>query len=130
MDASFQSESSHGASSIISRVIYLSLNYLKFFMVNTSNNLSQSFTSLLQVMKEDEEINSRITQMLKLKPFQRRLLLNKWLEQLRHKHAPEKLIQSLSCLFDDSIADKVLAIVNNHKIKNSENDLFLNNTKF
>ena len=95
---------------------------LKFLMVNTSNNLSQSFTSLLQVIKRDEEINSRVVQMLKLKPFQRRLLLNKWLEQLRRKKAPEKLMQALSCLFDDSIAAKVLSLVNNNKIKNSEND--------
>jgi hypothetical protein len=86
-------------------------------MGNTSNNLSQSFTSLLQVIREDEEMNTRVIQMLKLKSFQRTLLLNKWLEQLRRKKASEKLLRSLACLFDDAIADKVLTLINNNKSK-------------
>ena len=99
-------------------------------MGNISNNLSQSFSSLLQVIKEDEEMNSRVIQMLKLKPFQRTLLLNKWLEQLRRKKASEKLMQSLACLFDDGIAEKVLSLINNNKTKNPETDRFANDTKF
>jgi small-conductance mechanosensitive channel len=89
---------------------------LRFLMSKKSNDLSQSFAHLLQVIKEDKEINTRVIQLLKSNSFTRRLLLNKWLEQLRRRQAPEKLIQALSCLFDDSIAEKVAVILNNHHI--------------
>ena len=81
------------------------------------NDLSQSFAHLLQVIIADQEIKIRVIQLLKSNSFTRRLLLNKWLEQLRRKQAPEKLIQALSCLFDDSIAEKVVVLLDSQHIK-------------
>lgn len=92
---------------------------MRFLAKKQSNDLSQSFTSLLQIIREDKEINTRVVQLLKLDPFKRRLLLNKWLEQLRRNNAPQKLMQSLVCLFDDSIAERVLILIRYSKIKNA-----------
>jgi hypothetical protein len=92
---------------------------MKFLVTEQSNDLSQSFTSLLQVIKADEEIKDRVIQLLKSNSFTRRLLLNKWLEQLRRRQAPEKLLQALSCLFDDNISKNLLKLINNHRVQNA-----------
>ena len=73
------------------------------------------FIKLMQVMQKDPLINEKVIQMLKLDSYQRRLVLNNWMEQLRIRHASENLLSALSCLFDDKIADKVLTIINDRK---------------
>lgn len=60
--------------------------------------------------------------MLKLNSFLRRLILNRWIEQLRRKQAPEKLLQALSCLFDDSIAENALTFINDHPVESRASD--------
>jgi hypothetical protein len=65
---------------------------------------------------------------LKMESYPRHIVLSNWLEQLRRNNAPQTLLRSLACLFDDGIAEKVLSLVNNCKIKNSKNDLFFNDT--
>ena len=89
-------------------------------MTKQANGLSQSLASLLQIIKADKEIKGRVIQLLKSTSFTRRLLLNKWLEQLRRRQAPEKLMQALSCLFDDNIAKNVLSLINNHQMRNTK----------
>ena len=76
----------------------------------------EPFKRLMQVMQNDPVLHERIIQMLKLDSYQRRALLNNWLEQLRTRNASERLLGALSCLFDDKIAEKVLTLINNHKI--------------
>ena len=93
---------------------------MRFLVSKKSNDLSQSFAHLLQAIKEDKEINTRVIQLLKSNSFTRRVLLNKWLEQLRRRQAPEKLIHALSCLFDDNIAKNVLSLINNHQMRNTK----------
>ena len=55
--------------------------------------------------------------MLKLDSYQRRYVLNSWLEQLRVHHASENLLSALSCLFDDKIAEKELTLINEVEFK-------------
>jgi len=71
---------------------------------------------LVQVMRDDPLINEKIIKLLRMDSFQRRAVLNNWLEQLRIRKAPDNLLQALSSLFDDKIADQVLAIINGCKI--------------
>jgi hypothetical protein len=59
--------------------------------------------------------------MLKMDSYHRCLVLNNWLEQLRINNAPEKLIQTLSIMFDDSIAKKIFELIN--KSKNNSNNI-------
>ncbi len=70
------------------------------------------FKQLMLVMQNDPVIHERIIQMLKLDSYQRRALLNNWLEQLRQNNAPKTLTQILSYLFDDIVADKILRLIN------------------
>jgi len=72
---------------------------------------TEQFAQLIQIMRDDAEINQRIIQLLKLDSYQRRVVLNRWLEQLRRIDASEKLTQALSCLFDDDISNKTLSLL-------------------
>ncbi len=76
----------------------------------------EPFKRLMQVMQNDPVLHERVIQMLKLDSYQRRALLNNWLEQLRTRNASERLLSALSCLFDDKIAEKVLTLINNRQI--------------
>ena len=77
------------------------------------------FMRLITVIQHDSIINNRIKKMLDLDPFDRRTVLNRWLEQLHRKNASEHLRQSLSCLFDDKIAAKISEFIKNHKETNN-----------
>ena len=83
---------------------------------NDMDNQFGSLEKLIQVMREDPLINEQVIQMLKMHSYQRRSVLNSWLEQLRIRHASENLLSALSCLFDDKIAKEVLTLINNRKI--------------
>ena len=87
---------------------------MNFLNKTNQDSESKQFVQLLQVIREDSAINKKLIQLLKLDSFQRRNVLNRWLEQLRRKSASENLRQALSCLFDDKIAKKVLTLINNN----------------
>jgi len=74
----------------------------------------ESFINLIQIMQNDTVINKKIIKILKLDSYQRRSVINNWLEQLRKKNAPTNLTQTLAYLFDDIVAEKVLSLINNH----------------
>ncbi|MBT8352550.1 MAG: hypothetical protein KJO26_15130 [Deltaproteobacteria bacterium] len=71
----------------------------------------ENFIALVQVLKENDQIRSRIEPILSLDKFNRKSALNTWLEQLRFQQAPKKFIGLLSCLLDDSIAKKLLHVI-------------------
>lgn len=83
---------------------------------NTTNYESDfgSIEKLLKAMRYDPVINKKVVNILTMDSYPRRLVLSNWLEQLRCNNAPYRLMQSLSCLFDDSIAEKVLTFINDH----------------
>ena len=66
--------------------------------------------------KDDPVVNEKVITILKLDSFQRKSILNNWLEQLRKQNALENLQRALSYLFDEHIAAKVLKIFNNQQI--------------
>ena len=66
---------------------------------------------LLQAIHDDPVINIKVKSILKMDAYHRRLVLNIWLERLRRKNAPGKLIQTLSIMFDDSIAKKIYRLI-------------------
>ena len=75
----------------------------------------ESFEKLFQAMRDEPVINKKVISILKMDSYRRRLVLNNWLEQLRRNNAPPKLMQTLSCLFDDLIAEKVLINISKQK---------------
>ena len=66
---------------------------------------------LIQVIQKDPAINKKVINMLNLDPYHRRFVLNKWLEQLRVRHASQHLLSALPYLFDDKIAEEVLKLI-------------------
>ena len=72
---------------------------------------------LLQAIRYDPVINKKVSGLLKMDAFPRRMVLNNWLEQLRLNKAPKKLTQTLTYLFDDNIAEKVYNLINRSKGK-------------
>jgi hypothetical protein len=74
----------------------------------------------MHVMQNDRVIHGKVIEMLKLDSYQRRLVLNNWLEQLRIRHASENLLSALSSLFDDKTAADVLTLINKTKLNFSE----------
>jgi len=76
---------------------------------------SEEITCLVQTALEDPVIKQRILELLQLNSFERRSVLNIWLEQLRLRNASEKLLYVLSCLFDDAIAQKTLSLISKSK---------------
>ncbi len=81
-----------------------------------SKESTEKLANLIQTTMEDPVIKKRIVEVLKLNSFERRTVLNNWLEQLRHRKAPENLLSALSCLFDDKVAEKVLSLIDDHKV--------------
>ena len=71
----------------------------------------ENFIALVQVLKEDYKVRSKIEPILSLDKFNRKSALNTWLEQLKFQQSPEKFISLLSCLIDDDIAKKLLSVI-------------------
>jgi len=78
------------------------------------DNSLESFGTLVEIMRDDKDINEKVMAVLRLDSFKRRTILNNWLEQLRIQKAPQNLLNALSCLFDDKIARQVLKFIKNH----------------
>lgn len=73
--------------------------------------------TLLDTILNDPVINNKVDKLLKLDSYPRHIVLSNWLEQLRLNKAPHKLTQTLTYLFDDSIAEKVYNLLNRSKVK-------------
>jgi hypothetical protein len=71
---------------------------------------SDSLEILIEVLHDDQEIMERVVQLLQMDSYQRREMLNIWLEKLQRKHAPPGMIQALTCLFDDTVAKIILSL--------------------
>jgi hypothetical protein len=83
---------------------------------NANEIIYESMITLIGIMREEREIRMRVKQVLQMKPYQRRSVLKRWLEQLQVQGAPAPLLEALACLFDDKIAAKILSLIDNHEI--------------
>ncbi len=87
------------------------------FLFKTKPNIKRDeFAQLIQIIRNDSEINKRIVQLLKLNSYQRRNVLNRWLEHLRRNSASENLRYALSNLFDDDISKEIFKLINHNRI--------------
>lgn len=84
--------------------------------MNDINNQFESLGRLIQIMRNDEVINKKVTILLQMDSYQRRLVLNNWLKRLQKQNASQKLLTALSSLFDDKVAEQVLTLINSRKI--------------
>jgi hypothetical protein len=84
--------------------------------MNIAGDHKLTLEEITLMIKEDPLIKDRIIEVLKMNPYDRRLVLNNWLEQLHIRRAPENLQHALSTLFDNKMAEKVLTMINNTNI--------------
>jgi len=84
--------------------------------MKNNNNKFESLARLIQIMRDDEVINKKVTTVLQMDSYQRRSVLNNWLARLHRQDASQNLLSALSCLFDDKVAEQVLTLINNRKI--------------
>lgn len=85
--------------------------------MNTEENEIKSFEKLLRATCYDPVINKKVLSILKMGSYPRHIVLSNWLEQLRLNNAPKRLIQTLTYLFDDTVAEKVYGLINKPKDK-------------
>jgi len=84
---------------------------LKLLKTKNTNYSFESLGRLIQIMRYDEIINKNIVALLQLDLYQRRLVLNSWLEQLRMQNAPQNLQNALSSLFDEKVAKQIMDLI-------------------
>lgn len=74
---------------------------------------NEDFINLMQVAQNDEQLGRTLRTLLSQTAMQRKSLLNTWIYEMRLKKAPKALIEAVSCLLDDEIAAKALAVLEN-----------------
>jgi hypothetical protein len=82
--------------------------------VSKSIDSDESFKALImliQVIRKDPVINKKVIMLLQLNSFKRRSVLNRWLEELKQRHASAQLLNALPYLFDDKVAEEVLKLI-------------------
>ncbi len=72
---------------------------------------NEDFLRFIQVVQQEPQIRQTLKLILGLDNFNRKSVLNTWLEELKLKQAPKKFRSALSCLLDDDIARKTLDII-------------------
>jgi hypothetical protein len=75
---------------------------------------NETLEDLIRLTRDDKLIKKRILDVLQLSSFERRSVLNHWLEELRLRKAPQNLMNLLSCLFDDGVSKTLLTFLNPH----------------
>ena len=78
-----------------------------FKRINQKNEARYIWHLLGEVL-EDPNIRIRFLEMLRLQPFERRLVLNHWIKAYWMKNTGPEIIQALAYLFDDNLAAKTL----------------------
>ncbi len=70
-----------------------------------------SFVTLLSVAHDSPQIRVQLLSILRHTPFQRKSLINTWLEDLKLAGAPRELQNALSALLDEDVADRALLLL-------------------
>ena len=63
---------------------------------------------------EDPLVRKRLIELLQLQPFERRMILNNWIETYWLINTGPEIIQALAFLYDDKLAAETLKLVNRH----------------
>ena len=69
------------------------------------------FVTLLSVAQDSPQIRVQLLSILRHTPFQRKSLINTWLEDLKLAGAPSELQNALSALLDEDVADRALLLL-------------------
>ena len=70
-----------------------------------------NFVTLLSDAQDSPQIRLQLLSILRHTPFQRKSLINTWLEDLKLAGAPRELQNALSALLDEDVADRALLLL-------------------
>lgn len=73
--------------------------------------VDDNFVTLLSVAQDSPQIRVQLLSILRHTPFQRKSLINTWLEDLKLAGAPRELQNALSALLDEDVADRALLLL-------------------
>ena len=80
-------------------------------MENRSVSEIDGFISMLRAACEDKYMNDTLERLLSQPDKKRKQIVLKLVEDLSHKQAPSTLIEAISCLVDDEIAEKAYEVI-------------------
>lgn len=69
------------------------------------------FIDMLHAACEDQYMNETLERLLTLPDEKRKEVVLKLLEELTNKDAPNMLIEAISCLVDDAVAEKAYEVI-------------------
>ena len=72
---------------------------------------NEAFVKLIQVAKEDSNINKTLIPIISMDPFQRKSAIGSLIEDMQLKGAPKKFVAAIANLRDDKVADRALAML-------------------
>jgi len=72
---------------------------------------NEAFVKLIQVTKEDSNINKTLISIISMDPFQRKSAIGSLIEDMQLKGAPKKFVAAIANLRDDKVADRALAML-------------------
>ena len=72
---------------------------------------NEAFVKLIQVAKEDSNINKTLISIISMDPFQRKSAIGSLIEDMQLKGAPKKFVAAIANLRDDEVADRALAML-------------------
>jgi len=72
---------------------------------------NEAFVKLIQVAKEDSNINKTLISIISMDPFQRKSAIGSLIEDMQLKGAPKKFVAAIANLRDDKVADRALAML-------------------
>ena len=76
--------------------------------MNRSIAYDETFVRLIQVAQEEPEIGNRLKSILTQDDFNRKSMINTWIEELKLQKAPSDFIKELSYFLDESVARSAL----------------------
>ena len=69
------------------------------------------FIAMLDAACEDQYMNKTLEQLLSLPDDKRKDVVLNLLEELNNKNAPKMLLEAISCLIDDKIAERAYEVI-------------------
>ena len=79
--------------------------------MDTTTFQSAQLITLVQVARENQEIGKQLKTILSMNSFNRKSMLNTWIEELNMTKAPTALITALTFLLNDEIAEAAMDII-------------------
>ena len=76
---------------------------------------NETFIRLIQAAREDKEFHDQIYAILSLNSFNRKSILNTFIDNMRLNNVSEDLIEALASLREDDVAEVALEVINGLK---------------